>query len=240
MQANTHPDWYRLEADEGKSTLGIDSVRQVTEKMYHFGQQGGAKVVWLPDAAQLTESRSECLVKDAGRTPADSWFILCSHQPGRLSATLRSRCLNWHLAPPAEEQGLAWLVEQSGKSQDEALAALRLSGGAPAAAQDLLTDNKMWQARQALSATLETALAGELLALLPVLNADDVRQRIGWFCSLLLDAQKWQQHAVVMLSNIDQEWLTGLLAGNTFLPARQQQPPGLDALSRAATACGHR
>lgn len=32
MQANTHPDWYRLEAEKGKSTLGIDAVRQVTEK----------------------------------------------------------------------------------------------------------------------------------------------------------------------------------------------------------------
>lgn len=41
MLAGTHPDWYRLEAEKGKSSLGVDAIRGVTEKLYHHAQQGG-------------------------------------------------------------------------------------------------------------------------------------------------------------------------------------------------------
>ena len=31
MQAGTHPDYYTLEPEKGKSALGIDAVREVSE-----------------------------------------------------------------------------------------------------------------------------------------------------------------------------------------------------------------
>ena len=55
MQAGTHPDYYTLEPEKGKNTLGIDAVREVSEKLYEYARLGGAKVVWLKDAALLTE-----------------------------------------------------------------------------------------------------------------------------------------------------------------------------------------
>jgi DNA polymerase-3 subunit delta' len=47
MQAGTHPDYYTLEPEKGKSALGIDAVREVSEKLYEHARLGGAKVVWL-------------------------------------------------------------------------------------------------------------------------------------------------------------------------------------------------
>ncbi|MCX3309305.1 DNA polymerase III subunit delta' [Pantoea vagans] len=212
MQANTHPDWYRLEAEKGKSTLGIDAVRQVTEKMYHFGQQGGAKVVWLPDAAQLSEAAANALLKTLEEPPANSWFFLSSRDPSRLLATLRSRCMTLHLTPPDEGQSLLWLKKQSSHDEQMLLAALRLSAGAPGAALSLL-ENGPWQARQKLCDALPAALQQDILQLLPALNADDVAARIGWLLSLLLDAMKWQQNAGQWLSNIDRQDVVQLLAG---------------------------
>nr|CAD7567245.1 unnamed protein product [Timema californicum] len=124
MQANTHPDWYRLEAEKGKSTLGIDAVRQVTEKMYHFGQQGGAKVVWLPDAAQLSEAAANALLKTLEEPPANSWFFLSSRDPSRLLATLRSRCMALHSgrgtkSALAEEARCARRTDAAGGSAPE-------------------------------------------------------------------------------------------------------------------------
>ena len=34
MQAGTHPDYYPLIPEKGKSALGIDAVRDVNEKLY--------------------------------------------------------------------------------------------------------------------------------------------------------------------------------------------------------------
>lgn len=211
MQAQTHPDWYRLEAEKGKSTLGIDAVRQVTEKLYHFAQQGGAKVVWLPDAAQLSESAANALLKTLEEPPANSWFFLSSREPSRLLATLRSRCMALSLAPPDEAQSLQWLSKQIPQETAALQSALRLSAGAPAAALQLLEPAR-WQARQTLCDALPAALQQDILLLLPALNADDVAARISWLLALLVDALKWQQGATRWLSNPDRQDVVALLA----------------------------
>lgn len=202
MQANTHPDWYRLEAEKGKASLGIDAVRDVSEKLYHFAQQGGAKIVWLPDATQMTEAAANALLKTLEEPPANCWFFLSVREPSRLLATLRSRCMTWHLSPPEETHSLQWLQKQQPQPEAILRAALRLSNGAPAAALALLQPDR-WQARQTLCDSLNSALSGDILQLLPALNSDDVAVRLGWLLSLLVDAMKVQQGASNWLSNGD-------------------------------------
>lgn len=211
MQANTHPDWYKLEPEKGKNSLGIDAVRSVTEKLYHHAQQGGAKIVWLPDAALLTEAAANALLKTLEEPPANTWFLLSSQAPAKLLATLRSRCFNFHLAPPDERQSLSWLQKQSSASENEILTALRLSGGAPAAALSLL-EEKSWAARQTLCRSLPDAVEGDMLSLLPALNHEDAARRLGWLCALLVDALKWQQGGGAFIANVDQQPLIASLA----------------------------
>lgn len=211
MQAHTHPDWYRLEAEKGKSSLGIDAVRDVTEKLYHFAQQGGAKIVWLPDATQLTEAAANALLKTLEEPPANCWFFLSAREPSRLLATLRSRCMTWHLSPPDEHHGLHWLQKQLPQPEAVVRAALRLSNGAPGAALALLQPER-WQAREKLCETLSGALSGDVMQLLPALNNDDVTERLSWLISLLVDAMKVQQGAGNWLSNGDRPDVVALLA----------------------------
>lgn len=211
MQAQTHPDWYRLEAEKGKASLGIDAVRDVTEKLYHFAQQGGAKIVWLPDAAQLTEAAANALLKTLEEPPANCWFFLSVREPSRLLATLRSRCMTWHLSPPEEAHSLHWLQKQQPQPETTLRAALRLSNGAPAAALTLLQPER-WQARETLCDTLLKALSGDVLQLLPALNSDDAAERLSWLISLLVDAMKVQQGASQWLSNGDRPDVVNQLA----------------------------
>ncbi len=63
MQAGTHPDYYALSPEKGKSALGIDAVRDVNEKLYEHARLGGAKVVWISDAALLTDAAANALLK---------------------------------------------------------------------------------------------------------------------------------------------------------------------------------
>ncbi|MBB1199687.1 DNA polymerase III subunit delta' [Enterobacteriaceae bacterium 89] len=220
MQAGTHPDYYHLLPEKGKSTLGIDAVREITEKMYERSRLGGAKVVWISDAALLTEAAANALLKTLEEPPENTWFFLQCEEPARLLATLRSRCRHFHLAPPSESYGLAWLTREVTMSQESLLTALRLTSGAPAAALELLQESHL-TARQQLCSTLQNALQnGDWLSLLPVLNHDRVAERLYWFTSLLLDAAKMQQ-GITLLTNAD-AWALVQQAANTLSAARLQ------------------
>ncbi|WP_330982029.1 MULTISPECIES: DNA polymerase III subunit delta' [Enterobacterales] len=220
MQAGTHPDYYHLLPEKGKSTLGIDAVREVSEKLYERARLGGAKVVWIGDAALLTEAAANALLKTLEEPPQNTWFFLQCEEPARLLATLRSRCRHFHLAPPAENYGLAWLAREVTVSQESLLSALRLKAGAPAAALDLLQEAN-FAPRQQLCAALETTLQnGDWLSMLAVLNHDQVAERLYWLISLLLDGIKMQQ-GVTQLTNVD-AWMLVQHITNRIPAARLQ------------------
>lgn len=229
MQAGTHPDYYTLVPEKGKSALGIDAVREVNEKLYERSRLGGAKVVWISDAALLTDAAANALLKTLEEPPENTWFFLACQEPARLLATLRSRCRLYHLAPPAESYGLAWLEREVTLEQNALLAALRLSANAPAAALELLEESR-WAARQQLIQTLANALTGgDWLTLLPILNHEQAAVRLHWLASLLLDAQKRQQ-GISLLSNPDAWTLINHLT--QALPASR-----LQAITQDVSAC---
>ncbi|WP_368541274.1 DNA polymerase III subunit delta' [Enterobacter soli] len=211
MQAGTHPDYYTLEPEKGKTTLGIDAVREVSEKLYEHARLGGAKVVWLNDAALLTEAAANALLKTLEEPPEKTWFFLSCREPGRLLATLRSRCRLHHLSVPQESWSLSWLEREVTMSQDAMLTALRLCSGAPAAALALLQPDS-WSQREALCSGVASALdSGDWLSLLAALNSDRAAERLHWLASMLLDALKIQQGAT-LLSNVDVWVLINTLA----------------------------
>jgi DNA polymerase III, delta'' subunit len=229
MQAGTHPDYYPLQPEKGKSTLGIDAVRSVSEKLYEHARLGGAKVVWIPDATLLTEAAANALLKTLEEPPKNTWFFLACQEPARLLATMRSRCRLYHLAPPSEQYALAWLEREVTMSHNDLLTALRLCANAPAAALALLQDDG-WASRgklcQALSATLSN---GDWLALLPLLNHETVTQRLHWLASLLLDALK-QQQGINAIANVDNAMLVQQIA-------RSVSPAQLQAVVADICAC---
>lgn len=226
MLAGNHPDYYVLMPEKEKSSLGIDAVRQVIESLYSHAQQGGAKVVWLPQAEALTEAAANALLKTLEEPPAKTYFLLGCTDPTRLLTTLRSRCFYWHLANPDEPLGLQWLSRQSQGEHRAHLTALRLHAGAPLAAEQLLRPEQ-WQQRTELCERLGAALLqSDLLSLLPVLNSDAVAVKLHWLCTLLVDAMKWQQQAASYLLNQDQQPLVQQLAASLdrrLLPKITQQ-----------------
>jgi len=203
MQAGTHPDSYYIDLEKGKSTLGIDVIREITEKLYSHSQQGGNKVIRIAQADKLTEAAANALLKTLEEPPAKTWFFLSCREPAHLPATLRSRCLCWHLAPPAESFAQAWLARETAQAPDHLTAALRLSSGSPAAALQLLEPVR-WKQREKLCNSLEKSCdSGDMLALLPEFNHDDAVRTLDWLCALLLDAIKYQQGAMGWLTNND-------------------------------------
>ena len=203
MQAGTHPDSYYIGLEKGKSAIGIDTVREMTEKLYSYSQQGGNKVVRIAEADKLTEAAANALLKTLEEPPAKTWFFLSSREPAHLPATLRSRCLSWHLAVPDEAFSCAWLARETQLPDEQLTAALRLSGGSPGAALQLL-EPTLWKQRETLYDSLEKSCdSGNMLALLTEFNHSDVARSVHWLCALLIDAVKYQQGAGDRLSNHD-------------------------------------
>ncbi len=201
MQAGTHPDYYTLEPEKGKNTLGIDAVREVSEKLYEYARLGGESGVAERRRA-AHGSRSQRPVKNPGRAAREYLVFLSCREPERLLATLRSRCRLHHLAVPQEFWALAWLEREVTVSQDAARSALRLCSGAPAAALALLQP-EVWSQRETLCRAVESALdSHDWLSVLPALNSDQAPERLHWLAALLLDALKIQQGAT-LLTNPD-------------------------------------
>ncbi|MFZ4832808.1 DNA polymerase III subunit delta' [Rouxiella sp. Mn2063] len=226
MIAGNHPDWHVLAPEKGKNTLGVEPIRQLIETLYNYSQQGGAKVIWLAHAEQLTEAAANALLKTLEEPPAKTYFIIGCREPSQLLATLRSRCFYWHLPAPDEAPTAQWISRQLPAEPAAITTALRLSAGAPLAALNLLQPES-WQQRQSLFAHLAQGWQqGDLLSLLASLNHEDVAERLQWLCSLLLDAMKWQQGAGQYVINHDQHALIAQLANtvpNTLLQEEMQQ-----------------
>lgn len=218
MQAGTHPDYYTLAPEKGKNTLGIDAVREVTEKLNEHARLGGAKVVWVTDAALLTDAAANALLKTLEEPPAETWFFLATREPERLLATLRSRCRLHYLAPPPEQYAVTWLSREVTMSQDALLAALRLSAGSPSAALALFQGDN-WQARETLCQALAYSVpSGDWYSLLAALNHEQAR--LHWLATLLMDALK-RHHGAAQVTNVDVPGLVAELA-NHLSPSRLQ------------------
>lgn len=151
------PDLHRLMPLPDKHTIGVDQVRALIEQFGYTSHGGGARVAIISLAEQLTVSAANSLLKTLEEPPPGAYLLLVSHVPGRLPATLRSRCQRIAIRPPARQDALAWLAAvEPGRDWTRLLA---LSSGCPLravsyAAKDMDRRDAEW------SAALAEALTG--------------------------------------------------------------------------------
>ena len=107
--ADRHPDLHWLYPEEDKETISIEQVRDVTEKLTLTAHRGGAKVVVIEPAEALTTAAANALLKTLEEPTPQGYLLLVSHQPGRLAATVRSRCQHLVLGTPSVATVASWL-----------------------------------------------------------------------------------------------------------------------------------
>ena len=213
MIVGNHPNYYQLVPGKCQPNIGIDSIRNIIDKLYgSIYYPGGVKVLWLPNVEQLTEPAANALLQILEEPPANTYFIMSCQTTSRLLLTLRSRCLYWPLSTPNDSLSVRWL-QQLGHNKLLARTALRLCGSAPLAAEALLQPAR-WQERLELCTVLQNVIAsGDLLALLPALNRDKKDDGpINWLLSLIADALKYHYGAQEFIVNSDQKQLLVMLA----------------------------
>jgi len=135
--AGQHPDLMRLELqlvdpEEGTlvavETIGIDRVRALTEFVQLTSHRQRAKVAVISPAERMNAAAANALLKTLEEPPPGTYLILVSDQPGRVPATILSRCRKLAAPPPAPAAARAWLAAQGVAAPDLALAQ---AAGAP-------------------------------------------------------------------------------------------------------------
>jgi len=155
--AGQHPDFMRLELmlvdpDEGTlatvETIGIDRVRALTEFVQLTSHRQRAKVAVIAPAERMNAAAANALLKTLEEPPPGTYLILVSDQPGRLPATILSRCRKLAAPLPTPAAARAWLAAQGVAAPDLALAQ---AAGAPIDAlaradPDALAERRFWLA----------------------------------------------------------------------------------------------
>ncbi len=160
FRAGTHPDFHmlttELEAREGRIALAaqyceryqdaaarerrakpgkviaVDQVRLLIERFSMHAHTSARKVALLMPADRLNINAANALLKLLEEPPANSFLILLSALPGKLPATVRSRCMRIPAAAPQPDAAAEWLRMRLPKNDAElAPMLLEAAGGGP-------------------------------------------------------------------------------------------------------------
>ncbi len=135
LKANTHPDKKVFMPEAMGKAIKIDQVRELSQFVSKTAQQGGRKVVLLGPVEQLNINSANALLKNLEEPAGDTVMILMTHVQSAVMATIRSRCQLLPLTAPNKALAIEWL---SNLQVDDAETLLRLAGGAPLVAKEMV------------------------------------------------------------------------------------------------------
>jgi DNA polymerase III subunit delta' len=106
VAAQGHPDLMVLERRPGergvlRTTIAVEDVRKLVPFFGSTAGEAGWRVVVVDAADELNASGANSLLKLLEEPPRRALFLIVSHAPGRLLATIRSRCRRLLLRPLA-------------------------------------------------------------------------------------------------------------------------------------------
>jgi DNA polymerase-3 subunit delta' len=198
-----HPDLLVLERQPGDSgalrtVITVEDVRRLVPFLGSTAREAGWRVVVVDCADELNAAGANSLLKLLEEPPRRCLFLIVSHAPGRLLATIRSRCRRLLLRPLAPADVGRAVGAALGRDPDEA--AVQKA----AAAADGSVAHAIALIGGPLLAVRERVI--ELLALLP---ATDPRAMHALGESL----ERADRIVLATFVNVVRDWLSARLAG---------------------------
>lgn len=143
VAAGSHSDLMVLQPgmmhpDTKKETreIVVGHVRAATEFLTRTSGEGGWRVAIVDTAEAMNRNAANALLKILEEPPAQCLVLLTSSAPGRLLATIRSRCRQLKL-PPLDDAVVARLLARYRPGERDAAALAALSGGSIGRAMEL-------------------------------------------------------------------------------------------------------
>ena len=161
VNAGTHPDLKVVRPLESKLIV-IEQIRNLTQWATQTAQQGADKLAILYPAEQMNVQSANALLKCLEEPVPDTYFILVTDQPGRLLATIRSRCQGVQFQVPEAADAIAWLRSNADEMADIPLL-LALASGAPMKVVNQF-DVAYLSRRTEIAAAIEQLILGKITA----------------------------------------------------------------------------
>lgn len=118
LVSKTHPDFFLVQPEEESHVIKIEQVRELLESLQQTAQQSGQQIVILEPVEAMNKAAANALLKTLEEPSGPVVFLLVSHQPGTVPATIRSRCQKMDFPVPPISTSLAWLKSQLPLEQD--------------------------------------------------------------------------------------------------------------------------
>jgi DNA polymerase III subunit delta' len=109
ISAQSHPDLLVLrrqlnpDTEKLRSEIRVDDIRRTVPFFGSTAAAGGYRIAIIDSAEELNRNGANALLKVLEEPPPLSLLLIVSHAPGRLLATIRSRCRRLALRPLSAE-----------------------------------------------------------------------------------------------------------------------------------------
>ncbi len=160
-----HPDLFvaQREYDEKKdrhaAEIKVDTIRDLTWFLSHTPSMGGWRVAIIDTADDLNRNAANALLKVLEEPPQRTAIFMLSAAPGRLLATIRSRCRRIELRPVTDELVAGFLADEGAAQAEEAQRIAAAANGRPGYALSLALGDGA-SAIDAVDAFLNAAFSG--------------------------------------------------------------------------------
>ena len=95
---------------------GIDTAREIMEQM-RFNPSDGDSIVWILDEMHMiTSAGQNALLKALEDTPEHCYFFLCTTNPEKLIAPLKTRCSIINVVPLKDEE-MIYLLKRTARAE---------------------------------------------------------------------------------------------------------------------------
>jgi len=176
-------------ASAASTDIKIDQVRALERFVGVGGHRAGCKVVRIDPADALNVAAANALLKTLEEPGADTRFLLVTHRPDVLPATIRSRCLAVPLPLPAAATAIDWLVAQTGATRTQAAQWLAAAGGAPLRARGF-ADPATASTHRLVVETLSSLPETSVVRAADALNGIEPSVWVGMLQSWIADLQR--------------------------------------------------
>jgi DNA polymerase-3 subunit delta' len=111
-EGGTHPHYHAVQPEEPGKMIVVDAIRTLTVRFALKPQYAAWRLAVIDPADAMNISAANALLKTLEEPPERSLLILLSSAPGRLPATILSRCQRLPVHPPSKAQALEWLASR--------------------------------------------------------------------------------------------------------------------------------
>lgn len=132
-----HPDLFVAERqydeknDRYETEISVETIRKLIAFLSKTAGFGGWRVAIIDSADEMNRQASNALLKSLEEPPPQTALLLVANAPGRLLATIRSRCRRIDLRPVADDIITQLLIDEAGADPNAAGAIAAAAHGRP-------------------------------------------------------------------------------------------------------------